>query len=92
MGDAYANSITNQGYADEVAAIKAANPQPHPARGEVPASADHLLAQLAAYGSPEKARAMIAAWDDAVDINAIGIPPGLPWEQIEASIRAGAPD
>lgn len=91
MGDAYANSITNQGYGDEVAAIKAANPQPHPARGEVPASADHLLGQLAAYGSPEKARAMIAAWDDAVDINAIGIPPGLPWDQIEAAIRTGAP-
>ena len=92
MGDAYANSITNQGYADEVTAIKAANPQPHPARGEVPAGADHLLRQLAAYGPPEKVREMIAAWDEAVDINAIGIPPGLPWEQIEAAIRAGAPD
>ena len=31
------------------------------------------------------------AWDDAVDINAIGIPPGLPWEQIETIIRVAAP-
>lgn len=92
MGDVYANSIASQGYADEVAAIKAANPQPHPAKGVVPDEADHLLEQLAAFGPPEKARAMVEAWDDAVDINAIGIPPGLPWEQIEASIRAGAPD
>ena len=91
MGDAYANSITNQGYADEVAGIKAANPKPHPANGVVPGEADHLLDQLAAYGPPEKVREMVAAWDNAVDINAIGIPPGLPWEQIEAAIRVGAP-
>lgn len=92
MGDAYANSITNQGYGGEVEAIKAANPQPHPAKGQVPGSADHLLDQLAAHGPADKVRAMVAEWDDAVDINAIGIPPGLPWEQIEAAIRAGAPD
>ncbi len=92
MGDAYANSITNQGYAGEVEAIKAANPQPHPAKGVVPASADHLLDQLAAYGSVAKVQEMIAAWDDAVDINAMGIPPGLSWADIEAAIRAGAPD
>lgn len=91
MGDAYANSLTSQGYGDEVAVIRAANPQPHPAKGEVPAAADHLLDQLAAYGPQEKVRAMVNAWDDVVDINAIGIPPGLPWEQIEASIRAAAP-
>lgn len=91
MGDAYANSITNQGYGQEVEAIKAANPRPSPAKGDVPASADHLLDQLAAYGPPEKVRAMLAAWDEAVDINAIGIPPGLPWEQIESVIRTAAP-
>ena len=91
MGDAYANSITNQGYGQEVEAIKAANPRPSPAKGDVPASADHLLDQLAAYGPPEKVRAMVAAWDEAVDINAIGIPPGLPWEQIESVIRTAAP-
>lgn len=91
MGDAYANSITNQGYADEVEAIKAANPKPSPAKGDVPAEANHLLDQLAAYGSPDKVCAMVDAWDDAVDINAIGIPPGLPWEQIETIIRVAAP-
>lgn len=91
MGDAYANSITNQGYGQEVEAIKVANPRPSPAKGDVPASADHLLDQLAAYGPPEKVRAMVAAWDEAVDINAIGIPPGLPWEQIESVIRTAAP-
>jgi alkanesulfonate monooxygenase SsuD/methylene tetrahydromethanopterin reductase-like flavin-dependent oxidoreductase (luciferase family) len=91
MGDAYANSITNQGYGDQVAAIRAANPRPSPATGEVPAEADHLLNQLAAYGPPEKVAAMVDAWDETVDINAIGIPPGLPWDRIEAIIRAAAP-
>jgi len=91
MGDVYANSLADQGFGEEVAAIKAANPQPHPAKGVVPAIADGLLDQLAAHGSHERARAMIEAWDDAVDINAIGIPPGSPWENIEAAIRAGAP-
>ncbi len=91
MGDAYANSITNQGYGDEVAAIRAANPKPNPSTGEVPTEARHLLDQLAAYGPPEKVAAMVDAWDDAVDINAIGIPPGLPWDRIEAIIRAAAP-
>ena len=74
-----------------MAGIKAANPKPHPANGVVPGEADYLLDQLAAYGTPEKVREMVAAWDEAVDINAIGIPPGLPWEQIEAAIRVGAP-
>lgn len=91
MGDVYANSIANQGYAPEVAAIKAANPQPHPAKGIVPESADHLLDQLAAFGPPDKVSAMVGAWDGAVDVNAIGIPPGLPWDRIEAAIRAAAP-
>ena len=91
MGDAYANSITNQGYGDQVAAIRAANPRPSPATGEVPAEADHLLNQLAAYGPPEKVAAMVDAWDETVDINAIGIPPGLPWDRIEAIIRPAAP-
>lgn len=92
MGDAYANSLTNQGYSAEVEAIKAANPKLNPSNGVVPAEADHLLDQLAAYGSPAKVAGMVDAWDAAVDINAIGIPPGLPWEQIEAAIRAGAPE
>ena len=57
----------------------------------MPAEADHLLNQLAAYGPPEKVAAMVDAWDETVDINAIGIPPGLPWDRIEAIIRAAAP-
>ena len=91
MGDAYANSLTHQGFADEVAAIRAANPKLTPATGVVPAEAWPLLDQLAAYGPAAKVRETIESWDEAVDINAIGIPPGLPWDQIEAVIRAAAP-
>jgi alkanesulfonate monooxygenase SsuD/methylene tetrahydromethanopterin reductase-like flavin-dependent oxidoreductase (luciferase family) len=91
MGEAYASSLANQGYGDEVEAIRAANPKLNPSNGLVPDSCTPLLDQLAAYGSPARVAAMAHAWDDAVDINAIGIPPGLPWEQIEAAIRAAAP-
>lgn len=91
MGDAYANSLTNQGYGAEVEAIRAANPKLNPSNGIVPEEAGHLLDQLAAYGPPEKVATMVEAWDEAVDINAVGIPPGLPWDQIEAAIRAAAP-
>ncbi|MGY9055146.1 MAG: LLM class flavin-dependent oxidoreductase [Alphaproteobacteria bacterium] len=91
MGDAYANSIIAQGYEDEVQAIRAANPKPSPGNGTVPDSAQGLLDQLAAYGSPAKVRQTVEAWDDTVHINAIGIPPGLPWPDIEAIIRAAAP-
>lgn len=91
MGDAYANSLTQQGFADAVAAIRAANAKLTPATGVVPAEARPLLDQLAAYGPAAKVRETVESWDEAVDINAIGIPPGLPWDQIEAIIRAAAP-
>ena len=32
-----------------------------------------------------------AEWDKVTDITSVGIPPGLPWANIEATLRAGAP-
>ena len=90
MGDVYARSLTEQGYGDEVKAILAANPRPSPRRGVVPAEAEHLLDQLAAHGSPAQVRDRLESWGKEVDLVMLGLPPGLPWPAIEATLRAGA--
>ncbi|WP_236792811.1 LLM class flavin-dependent oxidoreductase [Amycolatopsis sp. GM8] len=90
MGDVYARSLAGQGYADEVSAVIAANPRPSPRHGTVPAAADGLLDQLAVHGTPEQIQAQLKPWDDAADIVSIMLPPGLPWDTVEATIRAAA--
>jgi alkanesulfonate monooxygenase SsuD/methylene tetrahydromethanopterin reductase-like flavin-dependent oxidoreductase (luciferase family) len=91
MGDVYARSMAGQGYAAEVSAVIAANPRPSPRRGTVPAEAQVVLDQLAAYGSPGQVRDQLEPWDRAADIVTIMLPPGLPWSTVEATLRAAAP-
>ena len=91
MGDVYAESLTRQGYGAEVAAVRDANPRPRPGTGRIPAAAEALLHQLAATGTREQVRAQLDRWDDIADIVMIGLPPGLPWAAIEATLRAAAP-
>jgi alkanesulfonate monooxygenase SsuD/methylene tetrahydromethanopterin reductase-like flavin-dependent oxidoreductase (luciferase family) len=90
MGDVYAKFLVAQGYGAAARAILEANPRPRPDGGVVPAEAQVVLDQLAAYGSPDQVRDQLAAWDAAVDLTMIGLPPGLPWDAIEATLRAGA--
>jgi alkanesulfonate monooxygenase SsuD/methylene tetrahydromethanopterin reductase-like flavin-dependent oxidoreductase (luciferase family) len=91
MGEVYARSVSAQGYADEVQAIIAANPRPSPRRGIVPASAEVVLDQLAAYGTADQVREQLQSWESAADIVTIMLPPGMPWPTIEATLRAAAP-
>jgi alkanesulfonate monooxygenase SsuD/methylene tetrahydromethanopterin reductase-like flavin-dependent oxidoreductase (luciferase family) len=91
MGDVYARFVTEQGYGAAVQAIREANPRPRPDSGVVPAEAEAILDQLAVHGTPGQVRDQLAAWDDAVDLAMIGLPPGLPWATIEATLRAAAP-
>jgi alkanesulfonate monooxygenase SsuD/methylene tetrahydromethanopterin reductase-like flavin-dependent oxidoreductase (luciferase family) len=91
MGDVYARSLTEQGYGDAVEVILAANPRPSPRRGVVPAEAQLVLDQLAAYGTPGQVRDRLEPWDRLADIVMLGLPPGLPWQHIEATLRAAAP-
>ena len=91
MGDGYARSLTAQGYGAEVDAIRATNPRPSPRSGQVPAEAEALLDQLAAIGTAGQVRAELEGWDDVADIVVIGLAPGIPWESIEATLRAAAP-
>jgi alkanesulfonate monooxygenase SsuD/methylene tetrahydromethanopterin reductase-like flavin-dependent oxidoreductase (luciferase family) len=91
MGEVYARSVSSQGYAAEVQAIIAANPRPSPRRGIVPAGAQVVLDQLTACGTNDQVREQLQAWDCAADIVTIGLPPGMPWHNIEAALRAAAP-
>ena len=91
MGDVYARFATAQGYGDAVRAILEANPHPRPDGGVVPAGAEVVLDQFTAHGTPGQVRDQLAGWDGAVDLAMIGLPPGLPWAVIEATLRAAAP-
>ena len=91
MGDVYARFVSEQGYGDEVRAILAANPRPSPQRGVVPAEAQVVLDQLTAYGTPGQLRDRLEFWDGVVEVVMIGLPPGLSWQSIEATLRTAAP-
>jgi alkanesulfonate monooxygenase SsuD/methylene tetrahydromethanopterin reductase-like flavin-dependent oxidoreductase (luciferase family) len=91
MGDAYARFVSDQGYGTEVKAIRAANPRPSPQRGVVPAEARVVLDQLCVYGTPGQVRDRLESWDGMADVVLLGLPPGLPWPSIEATLRAAAP-
>lgn len=91
MGDVYARFVTGQGDGDAVRAIIDANPHPRPDAGVVPAEAQVVLDRYTANGTPGQVRDQLATWDDAVDLTMIGLPPGLPWAAVEATLRAAAP-
>jgi alkanesulfonate monooxygenase SsuD/methylene tetrahydromethanopterin reductase-like flavin-dependent oxidoreductase (luciferase family) len=91
MGQVYARSLSDHGYAAEVQAIIAANPRPSPRTGTIPPSAQIVLDQLAAYGTCHQVREQLQPWAQAADIVTILLPPGLPWGNIEATLRAAAP-
>jgi hypothetical protein len=91
MGELYARSMSGQGYAAQVRAIIGANPCPSPRRGTVPPEAQIVLDQLAAYGTCDQVREQLQSWDQAADIVTVLLPPGMPWPNIEATLRAAAP-
>ena len=91
MGDVYARSLSGQGFAAEVRAILDANPRPSPRHGTVPAASQVILDQLAAYGTGGQVREQLQLWDHTADIVVILLPPGIPWHNIEATLRAAAP-
>ena len=91
MGDVYRRAASRQGYGAAVEAVVAANPRPSPHGGVVPAEAEVLLEQFAAQGPPGQVRDQLEGWDGACDLTMIGLPPGVPWATIEATLRAAAP-
>jgi alkanesulfonate monooxygenase SsuD/methylene tetrahydromethanopterin reductase-like flavin-dependent oxidoreductase (luciferase family) len=91
MGGVYARSVSGQGYAAAVQAIIDANPRPSPQRGTIPPGAQAVLDQLAACGTSDQVRDQLQSWDQTADIVTILLPPGMPWRNIEATLRAAAP-
>jgi alkanesulfonate monooxygenase SsuD/methylene tetrahydromethanopterin reductase-like flavin-dependent oxidoreductase (luciferase family) len=83
MGDIYPRVVADQGLAAEVDLVRATN--------TIPGQAQILLDEFTAYGTAATVQDQLERWDAAVDITMVGLPPGLPWPQIEATIRAAAP-
>jgi alkanesulfonate monooxygenase SsuD/methylene tetrahydromethanopterin reductase-like flavin-dependent oxidoreductase (luciferase family) len=90
MGPFYAGFAAANGYADEVAALRAANPKPAPGRLVWPRAADPLLPQVAVFGDTAAVHTGLAEWDDLVDIVTVCVGPG-PAETVLAQVTAGAP-
>jgi alkanesulfonate monooxygenase SsuD/methylene tetrahydromethanopterin reductase-like flavin-dependent oxidoreductase (luciferase family) len=83
MGDIYPRLVAAQGLAAEVDLVQATRTIPH--------EAQILLDEFTAYGTAATVQEQLSQWDTTVDLTVIGLPPGLPWPQIEATIRAAAP-
>jgi len=83
MGDIYPRVLAGQGLAAEVALVRSTR--------TIPGEAQILLDEFTAYGTAAMVREQLERWDAAVDVTMVGLPPGLPWPRIEATIRAAAP-
>ena len=83
MGDVYPRLVAEQGLAPEVDLVRATR--------TVPAAAQALLDEFTVYGSAAAVRQGLEQWDDTLDITLVGLPPGLPWPTIEATLHAAAP-
>ncbi|HEV7650422.1 MAG TPA: LLM class flavin-dependent oxidoreductase [Actinophytocola sp.] len=90
MGPFYGDFVAANGYTDEVAALRAANPKPVPSKLVWPRSADPLLSQVAVFGDAADVHTGLAAWDGLVDVVAVCVGPG-PAESVLAQVAAGAP-
>lgn len=83
MGDIYPRLIAAQGLATEVDLVRSTK--------TIPREAQILLDEFTAYGTAATVQQQLARWDATVDITIVGLPPGLPWPRIEATVRAAAP-
>jgi alkanesulfonate monooxygenase SsuD/methylene tetrahydromethanopterin reductase-like flavin-dependent oxidoreductase (luciferase family) len=83
MGDVYPRLVAAQGLAAEVDLVRSTR--------TIPVEAQALLDEFTAYGPAATVQEQLERWDATVDLTVVGLPPGLPWPQLEATIRAGAP-
>ena len=90
MGEGYAKLIADQGYSGAVEAIISANPRPTPTNSTIPESANNALAEFTVYGTSEEVRRNLEPWKAATDVLMTVLPAGMPWENVEATLRAVA--
>jgi alkanesulfonate monooxygenase SsuD/methylene tetrahydromethanopterin reductase-like flavin-dependent oxidoreductase (luciferase family) len=91
MGEMYPRLVSAQGLGEQVELVRAANPAAGREPGVVPDAAQILLDEFTAYGDAAGVRKQLQRWDSIVDVTMVGIPPAIPWPQIEATLRAAAP-
>jgi alkanesulfonate monooxygenase SsuD/methylene tetrahydromethanopterin reductase-like flavin-dependent oxidoreductase (luciferase family) len=91
MGDVYGRTVADQGYAAAVEAVRAANPHPRPGDAVVPAEARVVLDEFTAHGTAAQVREQLERWDGAADLTLVLLPPGMPWDTVETTLRAAAP-
>ncbi len=87
MGPFYPQTISRQGFDEEVRAVIAANS----VRGSaiVPPEAERLLDELTVHGTPAEARARLDRWREAgADLPIVFLPPNLDRAQIDFTLRA----
>jgi alkanesulfonate monooxygenase SsuD/methylene tetrahydromethanopterin reductase-like flavin-dependent oxidoreductase (luciferase family) len=90
MGRIYARTVERLGFSAEVKTVQAANP--NSSTSTVPREADALLDELVVFGTPDVARARLARWYElGAELPIVSIPPNLPPEEVEESLRALAP-
>ena len=53
-------------------------------------SANNALAEFTVYGTPEQVRHNLEPWRAVTDMLIALLPAGMPWENIEATLRAVA--
>src|SRR2546423_15086884 len=83
MGDIYPRVVAAQGLATEVDLVRSTR--------TIPAQAQALLDEFTAYGTAATVPGQLDRWDATADLTVVALPPGLPWPQIAATIRAAAP-
>jgi alkanesulfonate monooxygenase SsuD/methylene tetrahydromethanopterin reductase-like flavin-dependent oxidoreductase (luciferase family) len=91
MGTLYRQSLTRQGFGQEVEAVLAANTPKF--TGMVPPDAEKLLEELTIFGTPPEARRRLAGWHaEGAALPVLLLRPNLSSEEIEFTLNALRPD
>ena len=91
MGDVYGRTVSDQGYGAAVEAVRPPTRAPAPQRGVVPAEAEVLLDEFTAHGTPPRSATSWRLGQRGRHVTMVALPPGIPWDVIEATLRAAAP-
>lgn len=91
MGRLYGDLVAANGFADEISAVRTANPSPRPGAIVWPRAADVLLGELTAHGDAAAVGAQLRRWDRYCDVVTVASGPA-PADELHQLIDACAPD
>jgi alkanesulfonate monooxygenase SsuD/methylene tetrahydromethanopterin reductase-like flavin-dependent oxidoreductase (luciferase family) len=91
MGDVYGRHVAGQGFEQEVAAVRDANPHPKPNECVIPTEADALLDQFAVIATRDTLSEQLEPWDQLADVTLVGMVPGVPLLELLDIVHAAAP-